>query len=54
MVESFSFTQVHSRYMYQYAQKTLGTTLETSLYSLANASNEAQFYQNFSENQQLL
>ena len=30
--------------MYRYAQKTLGTTLETQFYSLANANNEAQFY----------
>ena len=44
MVGPFSFTQVHSRYMYQYAQKTLGTTLETSLYSLANASNEVRSF----------
>ena len=54
MVGPFSFTQVQSRYMYRYAQKTLGTTLETPLYSLANANTEAQFYQNFSEHQQLL
>ena len=54
MVRAFRLTQVQSRYMYRYAQKTLETTLETPLYSLANASNEAQFYSNFSENQQLL
>ena len=54
MVGLFSFTQLQSRYMYRYAQKTLGRAMETPLYSLANPNNKAQFYQNFSEQQQLL
>ena len=54
MVGPFSFIQAQSWYMCRYAQKSLGTTLETPLYSLANANNEAQFYQNFSEHQQLI